>query len=290
MFRTAARPATATRSAPTQSPPAPPAPAAPSQSSPSRSGWPWHRTVRPLVFVAVAPLLRWIVAVEAVPPGCPRRYACDQCGTHFGPGGRLRALGPTAHCGGCGARVGAPAYALELALLGAAAAVVLAGRPALESAALAWWGLCAVPLAFVDAAVHRLPDRLTYPAVAGTWALLGIAALADGTGSRHGGSATSWPRAVIAGTVVALLFAATALLFGRRGFGLGDAKLALSATAVLGWLGWGSVLAGLMVAFAASAVASVALLATRRVRWSGHVPFGPFFVLGTLVALALAAR
>jgi prepilin signal peptidase PulO-like enzyme (type II secretory pathway) len=46
-----------------------------------------------------------------------------------------------------------------------------------ELAALAWLVLLAVPLAFIDVAVRRLPDPLTAAAFAGTLALLAVAAL-----------------------------------------------------------------------------------------------------------------
>jgi leader peptidase (prepilin peptidase)/N-methyltransferase len=241
--------------------------------------------VRVLAVLAVAPVLRWIVAVDAVPAGRPRRSACDRCDTPFGLTGRLRALSPLARCPACAARIGAPPILLELALLAAAASLVLAARPPVESIALAWWALCAVPLAFIDLAVHRLPDRLTYTAAAGTWALLGVAALGG-----DAAAGTSWRRALLAGVAVGSLLAASTLLLGRRGFGLGDAKLALSSVAILGWLGWGVVLFGLMVAFAGSAAVSLVLLAARRVSWSGHLPFGPFLILGTLVALTMPVR
>ncbi|GAB3818854.1 hypothetical protein GCM10027605_72130 [Micromonospora zhanjiangensis] len=191
-------------------------------------------------------------------------------------------LSPLARCGHCGGRVGAPPFTVELALVAALGAVALAGRPVAETVAFAWWAVCAVPLAFVDLAVHRLPDRLTWPAAVGTWALLGVAATVAGDGP-------AWVRALLAAWAVALLFAGSTLLLGRRGFGLGDAKLALGAVAVLGWLGWGAVLFGLLLAFLGAAVCAVVLLAAGRVRWSGHLPFGPFLALGTLVTLALTS-
>lgn len=252
----------------------------------SRPGWP----LRLLAAATIAPLVRWIVTADSVPPGTARRTACDACGTPIGPDGPLRTLSPLARCGGCHRRIGAAPFAVELTLLAAVGVLVVAARPAVETVAFAWWALCAVPLLFVDLAVHRLPDRLTYPAAVGTWALLGLAALTGGTGSGgdpgHGGA--DWLRALLAGGGVALAFAASTLLLGRRGFGLGDAKLVLSSAAVLGWLGWAVVFLGLMVAFAAAALTGLVLLATRRVRWSGHLPFGPFLILGGFVALALA--
>jgi leader peptidase (prepilin peptidase)/N-methyltransferase len=251
-------------------------------------GWP----LRLLAAATVAPLIRWLVAADSVPPGTARRSACDACGTPIGRTGPLRALSPLARCGACGHRIGAPPGAVELALLAAIGVLVVAARPAAETVAFAWWALCAVPLLFIDLAVHRLPDRLTYSAAVGTWGLLGIAALVNGSGPGaepgSGGGGAAWLRALLAGGAVAFLFAASTLLLGRRGFGLGDAKLVLSSAAVLGWLGWDVVLFGLMVAFAAAALTSVALLATRRIRWTGHLPFGPFLILGSFVALALA--
>ena len=89
------------------------------------------------------------------------------------------------------------------------------------------------------------------------------------------------------GPGLALGFAATTLLLGRRGFGLGDAKLALSVGALLGWYGWPVLLAGLVLAFALSALVGLGLLPARRVRWSTHLPFGPFLIVATALTLLL---
>jgi leader peptidase (prepilin peptidase)/N-methyltransferase len=243
------------------------------------------RPLRLLAAVTIAPVVRWIVAADSVPAGTARRTGCDNCGTPIGRTGPLSALSPLARCGTCGQRIGAPPATVELGLLIAIGVLVMAGRPAVETVAFAWWLLCALPLFFVDLAVHRLPDRLTYPAAFGTWGLLGVAAL---TGDPAGGGGAAWLRALLAGGAVAFVFAASTVLLGRRGFGLGDAKLVLSSAAVLGWFGWGAVFLGLMVAFVVAALTSVVLLVAGRVRWSGHLPFGPFLILGSLVTLALA--
>jgi leader peptidase (prepilin peptidase)/N-methyltransferase len=261
----------------------------PAPVRPPHPGPRWPR--RLLVAGTVAPLLRWLVAADSVAPGTARRSGCDTCGTPIGPTGPLRALSPVARCRTCGHRIGAPPGSVEVVLLAVVGVLVLADRPAVEAVAFAWWALCAVPLVFVDVAVHRLPDRLTYAAAGGTWGLLGLAALLNTGwpgGALGGGGSGAWLRALAAGGAVAFLFAASTVLLGRRGFGLGDAKLALSSVAVLGWLGWGMVFFGLMVAFSAAALTSLVLLATGRIRWSGHLPFGPFLILGTFVALALA--
>jgi hypothetical protein len=199
--------------------------------------------------LSVLGIPRWIVEVHAVPAGSPWRPAPL----------RLRFGG------------------VELAVV-AFVAVGFLVFDVVPVAAYAWWAFWAVPLVAVDLAVHRLPDRLTYCAAIGVYAFLLL-----------GGDGGAWVRALLASVGVAGLFAVSTLLLGRRGFGLGDAKLALSCAALLGWVGWPTVVVGLMVAFFASGVVSGALLAARRVRWSTHLPFGPFLVLGTLAGLMLAA-
>ncbi|MGH3682285.1 MAG: prepilin peptidase, partial [Natronosporangium sp.] len=100
------------------------------------------------------------------------------------------------------------------------------------------------------------------------------------------GSATGWLRAALAALACGLAFALVTLLLGARGFGLGDAKLALGAGALLGWLGWSAVVAGLFLAFLGSGLTAAGLLAARRVTRRDTLPFGPFLAAGTLAALA----
>ena len=237
------------------------------------------RVLTVLAILAISPLMRMAALRYAVPPGLPSRTGCDACGAPIGLTRPWPALGPAARCGRCRARVGPPPGTVELAVLAAAVLLVFAGPSGGALPALIWWLGWTIPAVLVDLAVHRLPDRLTLPAAAGTWLLLGVAALDADPGH--------WLRAVIAGTGLALFFASTTLLLGRRGFGLGDAKLALSVGALLGWYGWPVLLLGLLVAFGLSALVSLGLLAARRARWSTHLPFGPFLLLGTTATLLL---
>jgi leader peptidase (prepilin peptidase)/N-methyltransferase len=230
---------------------------------------------------AVTPLLRWGVLVHAVPPEQPWRSGCPHCTTPLAAGSG--ALRPAARCPGCGRRIGAPGYLLELATAAAAILVVVAvvggGWSPWAVVALAGWAAAAVPLSFIDLAVHRLPDRLTLPAAVWVLAWLGVAALAGDPGS-------AWARAAVSGLAIGLAFALVTLILGARGFGLGDAKLALGAGALLGWLGWTAVVAGLFLAFLGSGLVATGLLVTRRVSRRDTLPFGPFLAAGTLVTLA----
>ncbi|MFI5926601.1 prepilin peptidase [Micromonospora sp. NPDC051543] len=234
-----------------------------------------------LATLLVTPLLRLAVVRHAVPSDAPSRTGCDDCGAVISLRTPWPALGPAGRCGRCRARVGPPPGTIEVAALAAVAVLVLVGPPLGALPAVAWWLGWTLPAVLVDLAVHRLPDRLTLPAAGGTWLLLGVAALA-------GAGAGPWVRAVAAGTGLALLFAASTLLLGRRGFGLGDAKLALGVGALLGWYGWPVLVLGLLLTFGLSALVSLGLLVARRVRWTTHLPFGPFLLLGTAGALLAA--
>ncbi|RKN24155.1 prepilin peptidase [Micromonospora musae] len=260
--------------------PRPPQPAPESSPAPGDGGR--SGVARAAVAVLLlTPLLRLAVVRHAVPAGSILRAGCAACGAVVELRHPWPALGPTARCRRCRARTGPRPGSVELAAVGAVALLVLLGPPVAELAAVAWWLGWVLPLCFIDLAVHRLPDRLTWPAAAGVGLLLGLAALT-------GAGAGPWLRAVLGGAGLALFFAATTLLLGARGFGLGDAKLALGAGALLAWHGWPVLVAGLLLALGLSALVSLGLLAARRARWSSHLPFGPFLVLGTLAALLLS--
>ncbi|MFC4692613.1 prepilin peptidase [Geodermatophilus arenarius] len=150
-------------------------------------------------------------------------------------------------------------------------------RPA--TAAYAWAAGAAVVLAQVDLAVHRLPDRVTLPAAAVCAAALLADAALLGT----------WPallRALLAAAAaggIALL----AALAGPSGLGLGDVKLLALLGLLLGWAGWGVLLAGVFLGLLAGAAASLVLVATGRAGWDTPVAFGPPLLLGAVLALVV---
>ena len=152
-------------------------------------------------------------------------------------------------------------------------------HPGLVLAAACWLAACAVPLAFIDAAVRRLPDRLTIPAYAGTAALLLLAAAVSG----------HWPillRAALGGLALAGFYLAL-LLISPSAMGLGDVKLAASLGTLLAWFGWRTLIAGGFAGFALAGVFGVALLASRRATRKQHIPFGPFMILGAFLVILL---
>jgi leader peptidase (prepilin peptidase)/N-methyltransferase len=173
-------------------------------------------------------------------------------------------------------RVVGTVVALGAVLTGA---VVFTGiRPA--TLAFAWAGSAAVVLASVDLLVHRLPDRVTFPAYAVcTTALTVDAAVLDAWGPLL---------RALAAAPVAFAVAAAAAAVSPEGLGFGDVKLLGLLGLLLGWAGWGVLLAGIFLGLVAGAVVSLALLATRRAGWRTALPFGPPLLAGAVLALALA--
>lgn len=208
----------------------------------------------------------------AVPSGEPRRTLCQDCGA---PPAAL----PQLRCSGCRRRLGpAPWWVCALA---AAACAVCALRIGPHPALLAYLpaALASVVLTWTDVTVKRLPDALVlrlYPMV------LAVLVAAELTDSHHG----SLLRAVAAMAALATAFYTLALAVPGA-LGLGDVKLVGLLGLLLGWLSWTAVFEGVFLGFATAALASAALLATRRAARKDTIPFGPYLLLGALLALAL---
>ncbi|QXG75873.1 A24 family peptidase [Modestobacter sp. L9-4] len=179
------------------------------------------------------------------------------------------------------ARPGAVRIAVTSAAAAAAvgAAPLVGDRPAVG--ALAWFGAAAVVLAGVDLASHRLPDRVTFPAVAVCTAALAVDAAVTGPWS-------ALLRAIAAGALAYLLGTA-ARLVQPRGFGGGDVKLLGLIGVVLGWAGWDVLVTGVFAGLLLGAAGSLVLVAVGRAGWRTAVPFGPPLLAGAYVALVLNA-
>ncbi|MFY9931228.1 MAG: A24 family peptidase [Streptosporangiaceae bacterium] len=150
-------------------------------------------------------------------------------------------------------------------------------HPGLILAAACWFTLCAVPLAFTDAAVRRLPDRLTGAAYAGTFLLLLAAAAVSGPWS-------AVARAFLGGLALAAFYFLLVII-SPSGMGLGDVKLAASVGVLLAWFGWPTLLAGGVAGFLLAGLSGIALLVTHRATRKQQLPFGPFMIAGALAVL-----
>jgi leader peptidase (prepilin peptidase)/N-methyltransferase len=232
-----------------------------------------------LVVVAVAWLPAYEPSLRFPARRCPHDAVCLRAADLVrGPGWRRLAQ----QCPQCATLLpGRWGVAAELVTAGVFAA--LAWRFGLHPALVAFCclGAAGVALAFIDARCQRLPDALTLPSYPAGLILLGIAAATTPGGGRHylvalAGLAGGW-----------LLFAVQALIY-PAGIGWGDVKLAGVLGLYLGWLGLGALLAGLVAGYLLAAVTGIALLAARRVSRSSLLPFGPFLLAGTLIAIMLS--
>lgn len=74
-------------------------------------------------------------------------------------------------------------------------------------------------------------------------------------------------------------------LLHKQGMGEGDIKLAL----LMGlFLGFPTIVVAIYLAFVLGAVLSLLLIAGKQKSWGQHLPFGPFLIVGTVVALFIS--
>lgn len=228
--------------------------------------------------LVAAPGLRAVIVRYAVPAGEPPRHDCPACGHQLMPARRLPPLlAPTGRCPACRQRTGPPPFAVEAATAVLLAALAVRVHPGLVLAAACWLTLCAVPLAFIDAAVRRLPDPLTAAAYAGTTTLLALAAAA-------GDQWQDMARAALGGIALVGFYLAIALI-SPAGMGMGDVKAAASIGTLLAWAAWQSLLVGAFTGFLLAAVYGAVLVASGHATRKQNIPFGPFMLAGAFAVI-----
>ena len=89
---------------------------------------------------------------------------------------------------------------------------------------------------------------------------------------------------LLAGLGTAVFFFSVVLLSRDKWMGVGDIKLALLMGLILGFP---SILVALFLAFFTGAIIGIGLIACRRKSLKSEVPFGPFLVGGTFIAMFL---
>jgi leader peptidase (prepilin peptidase) / N-methyltransferase len=240
--------------------------------------------------VWVTAMIAWLPRTE---PG--RRWPpwrCPGCGTGFRPADLTPVTGwrrlRDRCCADEGVRgssvAGSSLAGSSLAgLLTAAVFVVMAVRfgPSPVLPAFCFLGAVGVALAFIDARYQRLPDALTLLSYPVALVLLGAAALAVPDGGRR------FVVALIGLAAAWLLFLIQALVY-PAGIGWGDVKLSGVLGLYLGWLGVSALVAGLFLGYLLAALAGLGLLAARRATRKSQLPFGPFLLAGTLIAIVLS--
>ena len=168
---------------------------------------------------------------------------------------------------------------LVTAVVGAVAFGLLPLRFGTDPLAFALFGAWFVTLVIglaTDLDQRLLPDALTLPVipVALVYALSGQNPLVG----------TDLLFTLVAAIAVPLVLYLPSIPFGAGAFGLGDVKLLIGvglltgASRMLGAVVFALLLAGVVLAV---------LLVTRRIGRQTYVPFGPFFILGTLWAVLI---
>jgi leader peptidase (prepilin peptidase)/N-methyltransferase len=152
-----------------------------------------------------------------------------------------------------------------------------------DLAAFVYLGVVGVPLAFIDVALKRLPDPLTLPSYAIGAVLLGLAApFTDQGGTRY-------VHALIGMAALWFLYALQWVIVPRQ-IGLGDVKLSGVLGLYLGWLGPPAWVVGVLGMFLLGGFYSVVLLVSGKATRKSSIPFGPFMLAGTLIAVFLFAQ
>lgn len=136
-----------------------------------------------------------------------------------------------------------------------------------------------VPLAIIDTAEHRLPNKLlliAYPT------LLILVSL----GSILHSDPTSLVRALISMIAITGFYLALALTF-PDGLGAGDVKLGGLLGLALGWTSWTAVITGTLLGWLLGAGAWFTFRLTGHITRDSLLPLGPFLLLGTLITITV---
>ncbi len=146
-----------------------------------------------------------------------------------------------------------------------------------ELPAFLYLGAIAVALSLIDIDVHRLPNAIVLPSYAVAAVLLLLPAVVDGRWD-------DYLRAVLGGAILFAVYFLLAFIY-PAGMGFGDVKLAGVLGGYLGWLGWGVLAVGGFLGFLLGGVVGGALMVVRRAGRKSKIPFGPFMLLGALLAV-----
>lgn len=135
-------------------------------------------------------------------------------------------------------------------------------------------------LIVIDARTHRLPNRIVLPTLGALVLLAIIEALATGDGERL-------VRALLGGLALGAFYAVMHLI-SRQGMGGGDVKLAAVIGLVLAWHGWQVLVLGAAAAFLLGALYASVLMLLRRANRHTRIAFGPWMIIGAVLAIGLA--
>jgi leader peptidase (prepilin peptidase)/N-methyltransferase len=182
-------------------------------------------------------------------------------------------------CAGCGARISVRYPLVEFGTAVLFALLALRLDPP-DLPAFLYFGAIGIALALIDLDCRRLPDAIVLPSYPVLLVLLTASAW-------WRGDWWSLARAGIGGVVLFGFYLVLALAY-PAGMGFGDVKLAGLLGGILASLSWPALLIGAFGGFLLGAVAGVVVLATGRGGRKTALPFGPFMIAATLLAIFAA--
>lgn len=229
------------------------------------------------------------VVVHRVPAGGSVVHppsACPRCEHPVRPRDNVPVLGwllLRGRCRDCAAPISAR-YPLVEAGTGVAFALVtwfaLTGdRTPAVLPALLYLAAITIALSLIDIDVKRLPDVIVLPSYLVLALLLAGAALVEG----------DWGPFVraIAGAGIGFAFYFVLAFIYPAGMGFGDVKLAGVLGMALAWYGWAELLVGAFLGFLLGGVFGILLILTRRGTRKTLIPFGPYMMAGTWLAIVV---
>lgn len=149
----------------------------------------------------------------------------------------------------------------------------------LEAAAFLWLASAGIALALIDLDVRRLPNPIVGTTAVSVVVLLSASAALQGAWS-------ALLLALIGAVALGVLYLILAVAV-PGGMGFGDVKLAPVLGFALGWLGLPELLVGAFAPFVLGGVFGIVLLLARRVGRRARIPFGPWMIVGTWIAVFL---
>jgi leader peptidase (prepilin peptidase)/N-methyltransferase len=131
-------------------------------------------------------------------------------------------------------------------------------------------------LSLIDVDTHLLPRRIVYRTLAVAMPLLVLSAFFDGEGSVIG---------MFIGAIGMWCILRVFEMLSRGDLGGGDVGLGGLLGLYLGWVSYEAILVGLIASFFVGGVWALVLVISRKANRHTHFAFGPFLIVGTLVAV-----
>jgi leader peptidase (prepilin peptidase)/N-methyltransferase len=223
------------------------------------------------------------IVIVRVPAGrsmIPLSLDCPRCGAATPSRNRIPVVSwliSRVPCRQCGATIPATYPLVEV---GTALLFLVVGlRFGLnwELPAYLYLAAVSVALAVIDLDVKRLPNVIVLPSYVVGGVLLLAPTVAAGLWLEY---RTAW----LAALTLFLLYYALAWIY-PAGMGFGDVKLAFLLGLYLGWLGWGALIVGAFFGFLSGALIGALLMMFGGAGRKTKIPFGPFMLIGTWIAI-----